>query len=288
MRAVGIEPAGNIVQIAREQGIDTIHDFFHEGVVEDILRFKGKADLVTANNVFAHVADIKTLTQNVKNVLKEKGVFVIEVQYLLDTLKNITFDNVYHEHLSYFCMLSLEEFFKRQEMEIFHVDHVDSHGGSLRVFIQKQGGIFPVDASVHDTLQEEIQFGLDKPETYEQFAEKIYHIRKMLQDFIQNAEHEGKIIAGYGAPAKATTLLAFCGITHKHIRYIVEDNPLKHGMMVPFARIPIVGREMLEKQPPQYLMVLAWNFADEILKKNEKFREKGGQFFVPLPQPRIL
>ncbi len=288
MRAVGVEPAENIVHIAREQGVDTVHDFFHERVVEDIIRLKGKADLVTANNVFAHVADIKTFSQNVKKLLNDKGVFVIEVQYLLDTLKNLTFDNIYHEHLSYFSLLSLHEFFKRQEMEIFRAEHVASHGGSLRVFVQKMRGVFPVDASVQDTLNEERQFGLEKGETYERFAEKVYNIRNKLQEFFRKAQEEGKIIAGYGAPAKATTLLAFCGITHKHMSYVVEDNPLKQGMIIPSARIPIVSGEMLEKQPPKYLMVLAWNFADEILKKNEKYREKGVQFVVPLPQPKII
>ncbi len=288
LRVLGVEPAENIAALARNQGIDTIPEFFTEQVAEDIIRIKGKADLVTATNVFAHVADIKELTNTVKKLLKDQGVFVIEVQYLFDTMKNLTFDNIYHEHLSYFSVLSLNEFFRRQNMEIFHVDHVDSHGGSLRVFIQKKGGKYPIDASAQDLMEKEKEFGLDKEESYQRFSEKIYLIRSKIQDFIQQAKREGKTIAGYGAPAKATTLLTFCGIDQQQIKYIVEDNPLKQGMTIPYARIPVVSREFLEKSPPHYLMVLAWNFADEIIRKNAKYREQGIKFVVPLPQPRIV
>lgn len=288
VRTMGVEPADNIAQIARENGIDTINDFFNERVVDDIRRVKGKADVVTANNVFAHVHDIKELTRNVKNLLKDDGVFCIEVQYFFDSIRHATFDNIYHEHLSYFTLLSLNEFFKRQNMEVFNVEHITTHGGSLRVYAQKKGGKFPINKAVEERLTEEKAAGLDKFETYERFAEVIYQIRDRLQHFVKKLKAEGKRIAGYGAPAKATTLLNFCGIDSSHLDYIVEDNPLKHGLIVPGVNIPIVAKEALDNFPPDYLAILAWNFAPEILKNNIQYQTKGTKFFVPIPTPTII
>ncbi|MDP1729409.1 MAG: NAD-dependent epimerase/dehydratase family protein [archaeon] len=288
MKIVGVEPAINIASEANRIGIETLNEFFNENTVVSILKQKGKAKLITANNVFAHINDIKSVTHNVKNLLDENGIFCIEVQYLLDTIKNLTFDNIYHEHLSYFSVLSLKEFFTRQEMEIFKVEHVDTHGGSIRVFIQKKGGNQAIDNSVFDFLQKERLFGLDKEETYNRFAEQVYGIRTKLQGFIKNLKQTGNKIVGYGAPAKATTLLNFCGLDNTYFDYIIEDNKLKHGLMIPGVRIPIYGKEMLDKETPNYIAILAWNFADEILKNNGHYKLNGTKFFIPVPEPRII
>lgn len=288
MRTIGVEPADNLIPLARNRGVDTINDFFNERVVEDILRVKGKADVVIANNVFAHIHDIKEVVRNIKNLLKNDGVFCIEVQYFLDSIRHSTFDNIYHEHLSYFTLLSLNEFFKRQQMEIFNVEHIATHGGSLRVFVQKNGGKYPLSTSVTERMAEEHTLGLDKIETYEQFAERIYQIRDRLQLFVKKLKVEGKKIAGYGAPAKATTLLNFCGIDNTQIDYIVEDNPLKQGLIIPGVKIPIVSKDMLNTSPPDYLAILAWNFAQEILQNNKEYQERGTKFFVPIPHPTLI
>jgi len=287
INVIGVEPAENICEIARKDGIDTICDFFGENAIKDITRVKGRADLITANNVFAHISNITLVADNVKKLLKDDGVFVIEVQYILDTLKDLTFDNIYHEHLSYFSILSLTDFFSRQNMEIFKVKHVDTHGGSIRVFIQKKGSTHKIDSSVQEAIEEEKKFGLEKQETYENFAKKVYDARNNLQEFFRKLKAENKIIAGYGAPAKATTLLNFCGINSKNISYIVDDNPLKQGFVVPGVRIPIFDKSQLNSNPPDYLMILAWNFADEIIRKNESYKQNM-KFVIPMPELKIV
>lgn len=288
IRVMGIEPAENIAAIARNNGIDTINDFFNEGVVNDIIKIKGKADIVTANNVFAHVHNIKDLTRNVKNLLKPNGVFCIEVQYLLDTIQKLTFDNIYHEHLSYFSVLSLNEFFKRESMEIVRVEHVDSHGGSIRVFVQPKGGSHAIDSSLNRAIDLEISAGLNRLETYEKFAERVEGVRTRFQSFIKNAKSIGKRVVGYGAPAKATTFLNFCGVDKNSIEYIIEDNALKHGLLVPGVKIPIVGKDILDRDSPDYIAIFAWNFAEEIIKKNGQYMNKGIKFVLPVPDTKII
>jgi UDP-glucuronate decarboxylase len=286
-RVVGVEPAENICEIARTDGIDTLSGFFDKDIVEDIVKMKGKADVVTANNVFAHVANIKDLTENVKKLIKDDGVFVIEVQYLLDTIKQLTFDNIYHEHLSYFTVLSLNEFFKRQNLEIFKVEHVNTHGGSIRVYIQNPGKR-AIDSSVNQFLENEKMSGFDKFETYQKFSEAIQGVRDNIREFTVKAKSEGKKIVGYGAPAKATTMLNFYKINNEFIDYIIEDNPLKQGMTVPGVRIPIKNKETMDSQMPDYIFILAWNFAEEILRKNETYRQRGAKFVVPSPVLRVV
>ncbi len=288
IRVVGVEPAKNICDIARSQGIDTLEGFFDENIVEDILKIKGKADIITANNVFAHVGNIKELTKNVKNLLKENGVFIIEVQYILDTIQKLTFDNIYHEHLSYFSVISLSEFFRRQDMEIFKVKHVDSHGGSIRVYIQKSKSKFGIDKSVEEFLEREKNFGLDKFETYQEFSQKIYKIKDKIKDFVVRAKSDGKKIVGYGAPAKATTMLNFYDINKEYMEWIIEDNPLKQGKIVPGVRIPIKNKDFLDQNLPDYIFILAWNFADEILRNNDVYHQRGVKFVLPSSDLRII
>ena len=288
VNVIGVEPAVNIAVLARSSGVETISEYFNEKTVNEITRIKGKADIVTANNVFAHVNDIKDLTRNVKNLLKDGGVFCIEVQYLLDTIQKLTFDNIYHEHLSYFTVMSLREFFNKHDMEIFKVQHVSSHGGSIRVFVQKKFGKYPVDFSVTEFIENEKRGGLDKLETYEAFAKKVYEVKDKFKNFLNEIKKSGKKVIGYGAPAKATTFLNFCGVDSSLIECIIEDNVLKQGLFVPGVKIPIVSKENIRNKFPDYIGILAWNFADEILRKNENYRMQGTKFFVPLPEPRII
>ena len=288
VRVMGVEPAENIVEIARKNGVDTIGDFFTQGTVSDIIRIKGKANLITANNVFAHINNIKDVAKNVKLLLKDTGVFCIEVQYLLDTIQKMTFDNIYHEHLSYYSLLALDEFFKRQDMQVFKVQHVNSHGGSLRVFVQRKEGTRPIDPSVAETVARERQAGLDRYEIYQKFAQEVYAIRTRFKTFAANVKAQGKRLVGYGAPAKATTFLNFCGIDKGTLEYVVEDNALKHGLTIPGVNIPIVSPEKLAQDNPDYVAVLAWNFADEIMRKNSVHTARGVKFVLPHPEPKIL
>ena len=173
-------------------------------------------------------------------------------------------------------------------MEIFNVQHVDTHGGSLRVFIQKERGFFKVEESVRDFLDRELEFGLNKLETYESFASEVYKIRDTLKEYIQKIKAEKKKIVGYGAPAKATTLLNFCEIKDDEIDYVIDDNPLKQEMIIPGVLIPIKNKTYLDVSPPDYILILAWNFAEEIMVQQTVYRQKGGHFIITIPELRIL
>jgi nucleoside-diphosphate-sugar epimerase/SAM-dependent methyltransferase len=287
VRIVGVDPAENICKLARENGIDTLTGFFDIEIAKSIVGIKGNADLVTANNVFAHVGNISKFTENVKKLLKNEGVFVIEVQYLLDIIQKLTFDNIYHEHVSYFTVISLNEFFKRNNMEIFDVEHVVTHGGSIRVYTQKSGGSKMIENSVNEFINREKMLGLDKLETFQKFGDEVKQVKEKFRETLEKIKGEGKRVMGYGAPAKATTLLNFYGIDNKIIDFIVEDNELKHFKTLPGVRIPIKSRESLSNNPPEYMLILAWNFAEEIMKKNEAYKQMGGKFLVPSPDLRV-
>jgi nucleoside-diphosphate-sugar epimerase/SAM-dependent methyltransferase len=288
MNVLGVEPAANIVEIARANGMETIQDYFSREAVKSILMLKGKAKVVTANNVFAHTADVDLFIQNCKGLLADDGVLVVEVQYFLDTMRTLMFDNIYHEHVSYFSVLSLTELFRRRGMRVFDVEHVDTHGGSLRVFVQPEEGGRAVEPAVERFLSDERAFGLDKYETYEAFARKVYDIRSTLQGYVRGLKERGESLVGYGAPAKATTLLNFCAIGAEDLDFVVDDNPLKQGMWIPGVNVPIRGREALDSSRPDNLLILAWNFADEIIRNNTALQQEGTRFIVPLPEPRVV
>lgn len=285
---IGVEPATNIAMIAEQNGVETINDFFNESVVKRIIAKSGNADVVTAANVFAHIGNIDNVASNVKLLLKKDGVFVIEIQYLVDMIEKMTFDNIYHEHLSYFTLTSLINFFTRHGMVVFDVQRVDTHGGSLRVFIKKSSGRFEVDKAVNEALEYEKKLGVDDFELYRQFADKVYEIKEKLRLCIADIKSKGNRIAAYGAPAKANTLLNFCQIGAQHLDYIVEDNPLKIGLYAPGVHIPVVSPKVLDENMPDYILILAWNFAKEILKKTEKYADKGVKFIIPLPRLSVL
>lgn len=285
--AIGIEPAENLARMANQEGAETINDFFSEKSAEEILRRKGKADIITANNVFAHINDIHEAARNVKMLLKDNGAYIIEVQYMADMLEKMTFDNVYHEHLSYYTLISLRNFFEKQGMRIFRAERVDTHGGSIRVYAALQGSAHREDPSVEELLRHEKSIGADKCETYTAFADKVNGTKKKLTDCLREIREKGKKTAGYGAPAKSSTLLNFCGIGRDEIEFIIEDNPMKVGLFTPGTHIPIKSPVAIEEQKPDYILILAWNFATEILSKTTSLRDKGTKFIIPLPNLRI-
>lgn len=288
VQTIGVEPATNVAMIAEKDGIETINDFFGKKSVDEIIKRKGHADVVTAANVFAHIDDIHDVAENVKLLLKKDGIFVIEVQYLADMIEQMTFDNIYHEHLSYFALIPLSHFFKLHGMEVFDAKRADSHGGSLRVFIKKQGGSHAVKDAVAEILDYERKLGIDDFGMYAEFASKISNTKKEFAANIKMLKGRGSKIAAYGAPAKSTTLLNFCGIGADCIDYIIDDSPLKVGLYAPGTHIPVVSSKMLDDERPDYVVILAWNFAKEILEKTRKYAEQGVKFIVPLPEFRIV
>jgi predicted phosphatase len=221
--------------------------------------------------VFAHSDKLKEMAECMLKLLKSNGTIIIEVQYLLNTLQDLTFDNIYHEHYNYWSLTTLVNFFKQFKAKIIRAERINSHGGSLRVYVKKDRSS-KVEQSVEGLLKKEEEFGMTKYETYKKIGEKIYTIRKNVKKNIKNLKTNGKKIIGYGSPAKATTALNFFGIS-KEIEYIVDDNKLKHGKFLPGVKIPITSKSNI-KQKPDYALVLAWNFMDEIKRKNSDLAHK--------------
>ena len=263
---LGIEPAKNLSKLANKQKIKTFNGFLEK---KNLKKIKKNADLILASNVFAHSDNLKEMTDCMKKLLKKDGAIIIEVQYLLNTLQDLTFDNIYHEHYNYWSLTSLINFFKQFNLILYKAERIKTHGGSIRVFIKRKK--VKIEPSVKKLLKLEEDFGIKKFETYKSFAEKIYKIRKNVVKNLNKIKKSNKLVIGYGSPAKATTALNFFGITNQ-IDYIVEDNKLKHGKFVPGVRIPIVSKNKFKKKMSA-VIVLAWNFFNDIKKNNSKISE---------------
>ena len=260
---LGIEPAKNLAKIANDSGIKTIQGFLNKDLIRNI---NERADLILASNVFAHVDDIKSMSDCFFSLLKKDGVVIIEVQYLLNTLVDCTFDNIYHEHVNYWSVLSINNFFNKQDAKLFKVEKINTHGGSIRVFVTKDKNK-KTDKSVEDFINKEKELGLDKFKIYEEFSIKVDQIKHNVNKNITSLKNNKKTIVGYGSPAKATTALNFYNIS-KEIDFIIEDNSLKQEKFLPGVKIPIKNKKFL-KQKPDYLLVLAWNFFEDIKKNNK-------------------
>ena len=259
---LGIEPAKNLAKLANKNKIKTFNGFLEKKNIKNI---KKNADLILASNVFAHSDKLKEMAECMFELVSKNGTIIIEVQYLLNTLKDLTFDNIYHEHYNYWSLTSLVNFFNPYKATIYRAERIDTHGGSIRIYIKKNKNI-KIEKSVKKLLNEEEKFGIKKYKTYQEFGEKIYKIRKNVLKNINKLKEENKKIIGYGAPAKATTALNFYGIS-KQIDYIVEDNKLKQNKFIPGVKIQIRNKSFI-KDNDNYLLVLAWNFFEEIKIKN--------------------
>jgi SAM-dependent methyltransferase len=284
---LGIDPAKDIAANATAQGIETLARFFTPDLAREIVASRGKASVVTANNVFAHADDLLSIAQAVEQLLSPEGVFVFEVSYLVDVFEDVLFDTIYHEHMAYHAVGPLLGFFERAGLELFAASRIPSHGGSLRGFVQRAGGPHRADGSVDELLAVERGLKLDSSETLKDFAARIDRLGKTFNGVLEDLVASGKTIAGYGAPAKATTLLYHFGIAPGVLEFIVDDSPLKQGLYSPGLHIPIVPADVLLDRMPDVLVILAWNFADVIMEKNAEFQERGGRFLIPVPEVRL-
>ena len=276
IKVLGVEPAKNISAIALEKGIPTINDYFTSEIADTILQDYGYADIVTASNVFAHADGLKEIANSVFKILKNEGTFIVEVQYLLDTIHDLTFDNIYHEHVNYWSVTSMVNFFNNLGYSVVKVEHIDTHGGSIRVYVQNQG--YKIDSSVELFLNKEDDFGLTNYDTYLGFAKRVEQIKTNVLKNIKALKDQNLTLVGYGSPAKATTSLNYFGITSNEISYIVEDNPLKHGKLLPGVRIPIYSKEKIHENLPDVIIVMAWNFFEYIKQNNQDLIDKGVKF----------
>ena len=267
-RILGIEPAKNLAKLANKNKIKTFNGFLEK---TNLKKFKKNADLILASNVFAHSDKLKEMAECMFMILNKNGTIIIEVQYLLNTLKDLTFDNIYHEHYNYWSLTSLINFFRQFDAKIYRAEKINTHGGSIRIYLKK-GKKVKVEKSVKDLIKEEEKFGIKKYQTYKEFSKKVYKIRDNIRKNISKLNKSNTKIIGYGSPAKATTALNFFGISNE-IECIVEDNKLKHGKYLPGMKIPIVSKDKIKKKP-DYALVLAWNFFEEIKKKNSDLAHK--------------
>jgi len=266
-KILGVEPAKNLAKLANKKKIKTINCFLDK---KNIKRITKNADIILASNVFAHSDKLKEMAECMLNLLKANGTIIIEVQYLLNTLQDLTFDNIYHEHYNYWSLTSLVKFFDQFKAKVISAERINTHGGSLRIYVKKNKNS-KIDPSVKNLLKKEEEFGIKEYKTYKKFGEKIYRIQEKVKQNIKNLKSNGKKLIGYGSPAKATTALNFFGVSDE-IDFIVEDNKLKHGKFIPGVRIPIMGKDkVLDKN--NTILVLAWNFYNDIKENNAELSD---------------
>ena len=287
-KILGIEPAVEISELARKAGVNTITGFFTHDLAERVVAEHGHADVITSTQVLQHIRDLQQFMDDVRLLLKPNGIFVVEGRYFADSVSKLSFDTVYHEMLALFTLTSLTGLLRKHGMEPFRAELVDVYGGSLRVYAKKkQNGDIPLDESVSNITQAERNLGLDRLETYQIFAKKVFELRDELHDLIVKLSSRGKI-AGYGAPSTGTTLLSFCKIGKDYLEYIVDDSPLKQGLLTPGTHIPIVDSTVLERRPPDFLLLIAWRLKNEILPKVKELHEKGMSVIIPLPKVEVI
>lgn len=280
-KILGIDPAENIAKIAEERGVPTMATFFTEAVASHIVKKYGQARAILANNVFAHIDDHQGFCVATKTLLAPRGVLVIEAPYLIDMFENLAYDTVYHEHLSYLAINPLVKLFKKFELEIFDVRIVAAQGQSLRIFVSPAGA-YKVEEAVSKLQMKEDNLGLGSIDVYYTLAKRIELSKNKLLSLLEELKSRGKIVYGYGAPAKGNTLLNYCGIGPDLVRCVLEDLPSKHGLVTPGMHIPVITRAFAEANPPDYYLLLAWNYKKAILEKEYAFMQNGGKFIMPI------
>jgi SAM-dependent methyltransferase len=286
---LGIEPAENIARVANDRGIRTESEFFGRSYAESLAARGEIADIVHANNVLAHVPDLPGFIAGLPLVLKQDGLAVIEAPYLKDLLDRCEFDTIYHEHLSYFSVTALDRLFASQGLTLVHVERLPIHGGSIRVFGAPRPGAPPYDrSSVERLLQEEQRWGAEDPRVYQSFAERVTALKGTLLQMLRRLKGEGRRLAAYGAAAKGATLLNYLGVGNETLEFVADRSTYKQGNLMPGAGLPIVPPARLLEEMPDYVLLLTWNFADEILAQQAEYRSRGGKFIVPIPEPRIV
>ncbi|BCX18721.1 MAG: NDP-hexose 3-C-methyltransferase [Geminicoccaceae bacterium] len=285
VRMLGVDPAPGPVAAAREKGIETIEAFFSRALAEALVADGRRADLLHANNVLAHVADVHGFLEGIRLVLKDGGRAVIEVPYVRDLVEKLAFDTIYHEHLCYFSVHAVDRLVRPHGLFLSRVERVPIHGGSLRLVLSKEDR---PDATVAAILAEERAIGLDRHAWFASFAARVERLRADLRALLHDLKASGKRVAAYGAAAKGTILLNACGLGPELVQWVADKNPFKQGRFVPGVRLPIVPPARILEEMPDLLLILPWNIEAEIVAQEAAYHERGGRFLVPLPEPRIV
>jgi len=285
---LGVEPARNVAEVARSQrGIPTLTEFFGDALGCRLREEGRRADVFHAHNVLAHVADLNGFVAGIRLVLKDTGVAVVEAPYVKDLLDHCEFDTIYHEHLCYFSLLALDELFRRHGLLIHDVRRVPIHGGSLRLYASPLEHARPRSVAVAALLCEERDWGADRADCYLALAKRVRVLRDSLRGLLGRLKGEGKRLAAYGASAKGSTLLNYCGIGRETLDFVADRSTVKQGLYTPGTHLPICPPEKLLEEMPDYLLLLTWNFADEIMRQQEEYRRRGGRFITPVPEPKV-
>jgi SAM-dependent methyltransferase len=288
VRTLGVEPARNIAERARADGIETVDRFFDSKCADDVRERFGPASAVIGNNVLAHVDGPVDFLRGMKRLLGPRGLAVVEVPELAEFVERGEYDTVYHEHLSYFSVTSLMRVAEEAGLRIVRVDRVKVHGGSVRVWSAPAERAREHAPAVRELAAREREAGVTSLERLREFARGVEAQRAELLELLRRLKREGKSVAGYGAPAKGNTMLNYCGITTELLPYTVDKSPLKVGLFTPGSHIPVLPVATLLERQPDYCVILAWNFADEVMRQQAEYARRGGRFVVPIPRPRVL
>lgn len=287
IEVLGIEPAANVAAAARAKGVPTLVDFFGYATAAGLARAGHCADLLAAKNVLAHVPDINDFVAGIATLLKQDGVFTVEFPHLLNLVREVQFDTIYHEHFTYLSLLAVGKVFERHGLSVFDVETLPTHGGSLRLLVSHRGAGFSVSPAVQRVLCEERDAKLDRPEGYAGFAQRVEAIRANFRAFLDDARHSGRRIAAYGAAAKGNTFLNVCAVGADDIAFVVDRNPAKQNRLLPGSHIPVLAPEALSEAKPDFVLILPWNLREEIVAGNAIVKSWGGRFVTAMPQIRV-
>jgi hypothetical protein len=286
---LGVEPAVNVARVAECKGVPTLVKFFGRQTAREMVAAGQAADLVIGNNVLAQVPDINDFVGGIKILLKPSGVATLEFPHLVRLMEENQFDTIYHEHFSYFSLITVEKIFAAHGLVLFDVDEIPTHGGSIRIYLMHvEDSSKPVTPAVLKLRERELTLGLDRMESYANFAEQVAEAKRALLELLIRLRREGKRVAGYGAPGKGNTLLNYCGIRTDFLEFTVDRNPYKQGRFLPGTHIPIHPVERIRERRPDYILILPWNLKTEIVSQLAYAREWGAKFIVPIPRARIL
>lgn len=288
LKVLGVDPARRIAEEATARGVPTLPEFFGSKLAQTLRKEHGPASIIAANNVFAHADNLADIVRGIRIMLADDGVFIFEVSYLPDIVDRFLFDTVYHEHVSYHSIIPLAKFFEKLGMQLFDVQRISSKGGSIRGFAQRAPeGRHAVTSRVKELIAEENHRGFHQPAIYREYGAAIAARKAAVTKVLDEARAQGKTVAGYGASTTVTTLMWHFDLAQK-LEFLVDDNPLKHGLFAPKCHLPVLPSEELYTRRPDYVLILAWNFAEPIMKRHQRYVDEGGTFVIPLPELKVV